>query len=188
MVMRELPSLQQIRFRAVGTTSASHPRKGMHAPYGAPSTDGGDGNLTEMTQYVDDTTTRITDMTYDFRNRRVTTDGEVDYFKKSYYDNLDRVTKSERYDTSEEGNLIARSETLFDDRGRVYQSIRYAVDPDTGDVGNSLTDNTWFDDVGNVIKSLPSGSNLFTKTEYDSLNRPQTRYTGYDLDETGYPG
>ena len=149
--------------------------------------DGGDGNLTEMTQHVDDTTTRVTDMTYDFRNRRVTTDGEVDYFEKSYYDNLDRVVMSERYDTSEEGNLIARSETLFDDRGRVYQSIRYAVDPDTGDVGNSLTDNTWFDAANNVIKSLPSGSQLFTKTEYDSLNRPQTRYTGYDLDETSYP-
>ena len=151
-------------------------------------TDGGDGNLTEMTQHVDGTTFRVTAMTYDFRDRRVTTDGEVDYFEKSYYDNLDRVVMSERYDTSEEGNLIARSETLFDDRGRVYQSVRYAVDPDTGDVGNSLTDNTWFDDAGNVIKSLPSGSSLFTKTKYDSLNRPQTRYTGYDLDETGYPG
>ena len=25
------------------------------------------------------------------------------------------------------------------------------------------------------------------KTECDSLNRPQIRYTGYDLDETGCP-
>ena len=149
--------------------------------------DGGDGNLTEMTQHVDGTTSRVTSLTYDFRNRRVTTDGEVDYFDESYYDNLDRVVKSERYDTSAEGNLIARSETRFDDRGRVYQSIRYAVDPDTGDVGYGLTDNTWFDDASNVIKSLPAGSDLITKTEYDSLNRPQTRYTGYDLEETGYP-
>ena len=150
--------------------------------------DGGDVNLTEMTQHVDDTTTRVTSMTYDFRNRRVTADGEIDYFEKSYYDNLDRVVKSERYNTTSGGNLIGRNETKFDDRGRVYQSIRYAVDPSTGSVGNTLTDNTWFDAAGNVIKSLPSGSDLFTKTEYDSLNRPQTRYTGYDLDETGYPG
>ena len=77
---------------------------------------------------------------------------------------------------------------VFDDRGRVYQTIRYAVDPATGIVGNSLTDNTWFDAATNVIKSLPAGSKLFTKTVYDSLGRPKTRYTGYDLAETGYPG
>ena len=97
------------------------------------------------------------------------------------------MTKSERYDTSGSGHLIARNETKFDDRGRSYRSIRYAVDPSTGTVGHSLTDNTWFDPASNVIKSLPSGSSLFTKTVYDSLNRPETRYTGYDLDETGYP-
>ena len=55
-------------------------------------------------------------------------------------------------------------------------------------MGNSLIDNTWFDPSGNVIKSLPAGSDLFTKTEYDGLSRPTMRYTGYDLDETGYPG
>src|SRR5206468_6664255 len=37
------------------------------------------------------------------------------------------------------GNLIARSETKFDDRGRVYQTIRYAVNVATGIVGNALT-------------------------------------------------
>lgn len=37
--------------------------------------------------------------------------------------------------------------TLFDDRGRVHQTIRYAVDPPTGTVGNSLVDNIWYDSV-----------------------------------------
>eukprot|EP00456_Euglypha_rotunda_P020876 TRINITY_DN180_c1_g1_i14.p1 TRINITY_DN180_c1_g1~~TRINITY_DN180_c1_g1_i14.p1 ORF type:complete len:586 (+),score=81.96 TRINITY_DN180_c1_g1_i14:65-1759(+) len=148
--------------------------------------DGGDGNLTEMTQHVDASTTRVTTMTYDFRNRGITTDGEIDYFQKVYYDNLNRVIKTERYDTTVSGHLIARSETKFDDLSRVYQSIRYAVDPSNGTVGNSLTDNTWFDAAGNVIKSLPAGSSLFTKNVIDSLERTSVRYLGYDLSETSY--
>lgn len=148
----------------------------------------GDGNLTEVTQHVDGTTTRVTSMAYDFRNRNITTDGEVDFFQKVYFDNLNRVVKTERYDTTALGNLIARSETNFDDRGRVFETIRYAVDPNTGDVGDSLTDNSWFDESGNVIKSHPAGSSLFTKTEYDSLGRTSVQYRGYDLAETGYPG
>jgi hypothetical protein len=106
----------------------------------------------------------------------------------STYDNLDRVTKNERFDTTSTGNLIAKSETKFNDRGQVYQTIRYAVDPSTGTVGNSLTDNTWYDAAGNAIKQLPSGSDLFTKTDYDSLGRQSVVYQGYDQDETGYPG
>jgi hypothetical protein len=150
--------------------------------------DGGDGNLTEVTQYVDSSNTRVRSMTYDFRNRQVTTDGEIDYFQKAYYDNLNRTVKTERYDTTASGHLVMRSETEFDDLSRVYQSIRYAVDPSTGTVGNSLIDNTWYDASGNVVKSQPSGSNLFTKTDYDSLGRTSVQYRGYDLSETGYPG
>jgi RHS repeat-associated protein len=53
-------------------------------------------------------------------------------------------------------------------------------------VGNSLTDNTWYDAAGNVIKSLPSGAKLFTKTVYDGLGRRTKQSRGYDLDETAY--
>ena len=83
-------------------------------------------------------------------------------------------------------NLIARSETKFDDRGRVYQTIRYGVDPSTGNVGNALTDNNWFDAAGNLIKQLPAGSKLFTKTSYDGLGRMTKQSRGYDLDESSY--
>lgn len=150
------------------------------------NTDGGDGNLTQETQYVDGSDIRVTAYSYDFRNRQTETDGEIDYFQKNYYDNLDRVTKSERYNTTSGGNLIARSETKFDGLNRVYQSIQYGVDPSSGTVGNSLTSNTWFDESGNTIKSLPAGSDLFTKTTYDSLGRTTKTYKGYDLDETTY--
>ncbi|QDU01709.1 tRNA3(Ser)-specific nuclease WapA precursor [Gimesia chilikensis] len=149
-------------------------------------TAGGDNNLTQQTAYAAASDTRITSFTYDWRNRNVDTDGEIDFFQKFYYDNLDRVTKSERYDTTSVGNLIARSETKFDDLGRVYQTVGYGVDPSTGTVGNSLTNNTWYDPAGNAIKQLPSGSDLFTKNSFDSLGRSTAQYIGYDLDETSY--
>jgi len=148
--------------------------------------DGGDNNLTKQTQHVDATTTRVTTHTYDWRNRRTDTDGELDYYEKTYYDNVDRTTKNERYDTTVNGNLVARSETKHDDRGRVYQSIRYGVNPSTGAVGNSLTDNAWYDPAGNTIKALPAGSKLFTKNVYDGLGRRTKQYQGFDIDETAY--
>lgn len=95
------------------------------------------------------------------------------FYEKRTYDNLDRVTRVDRHDTTSGGNLIARSEMKYDDRGRVYQSVRYGVDPRTGTVGNSLTDNSWFDDAGNAIKQQPAGSKLFTKTQCDSDAIPQ---------------
>jgi RHS repeat-associated protein len=149
-------------------------------------TAGGDGNLTQVTQYVDATTTRVTSYTYDFRNRRLTTDGEVDYFQKLMYDNLDRVITVERYNTTAGGTLIGRSETKFDDLGRVYQTIRYAVNPSTGAVGNSLTDNQWYDAAGNDMKTLPAGAKFAAKTTYDGINRPLIRYLGYNLSDTTY--
>lgn len=142
-------------------------------------TAGGDGNLTERTLYVNATDMRVTMFTYDFRSRLVTTDGELDYFEKNDYDNLNRKIKVERYDTGAAGPLIARSEALFDDRGRVYRTIRHGVNPSTGVVGQALTSNTWYDAANNTIQSLPEGSKLFTKTIYDGLNRPKTIYSGY---------
>tara|TARA_R110002111_G_scaffold164386_3_gene230587 strand:+ start:42527 stop:48934 length:6408 start_codon:yes stop_codon:yes gene_type:complete len=147
---------------------------------------GGNNNRTKQTQYATASDTRVTLLTYDWRNRNIDTDGEIDYFQRLYYDNLDRITKTERYDTTSAGNLIARSETKYDDLDRVYQTIQYGVDPSTGTVGNSLTDNTWYDAASNVIKELPAGSDLFTKQVYDSLERLTTVYQAYDLDETSY--
>ena len=60
------------------------------------------------------------------------------------------------------------------------------MNPATGTVGNTLTDNIWFDAASHAIKSLPSGSKEFTKTTFDSLGRPIVSYKGYDLDETTY--
>ncbi|NBR87751.1 MAG: hypothetical protein EBS84_19395 [Proteobacteria bacterium] len=147
---------------------------------------GGDGNLTAQTAYVDDASTRVTQYTYDFRNRRTAEQGEVDYYAAYTYDNLDRTIKTERRNTNASGNLIAKNETNYDNRGRVYQTVAYGVNPSTGAVGNALTSNTWFDDVGNVIKQLPAGSGLFQKSEYDGLNRMTVQYSAYDTGESSY--
>ena len=147
---------------------------------------GGDGNLTQVTQHIDALTTRVTSYLYDWRDRRTATDGEIDLYETVCYDNLNRVLRSDRRDTTANGNLIARSETLYDDQSRVYRSLRYGVDPTTGTLGNVLTDNSWYDAGGHLIKNQPSGSKLFSKTTYDSLGRSVASYTGYDLDETAY--
>ena len=70
---------------------------------------GGDGNLTQQTQHVDASTARVTSFTFDWRNRRTDMDGEIDFYEKVTYDNLDRATKTERYDATANGNLIARA-------------------------------------------------------------------------------
>lgn len=149
-------------------------------------TAGGDNNLTKQTQYATASNTRVTSYSFDWRNRNTDTDGEIDFFQKVYYDSLDRITKTERYDTTSVGNLTECSETKFDDLGRIYQTIMYGVDPSTGSVGNSLTDSTWYDAAGNVIKQLDAGSDLFKKHAYDSLERRMLTYLAYDLDETSY--
>jgi RHS repeat-associated protein len=146
------------------------------------------------------TTLRVTDFCHDFRGRTVAIDGELDLFQCNTFDNLDRVIRSERYDTrgpcacecpsssssssssssAAPGPLIAKSETLFDARDRVYRTVRYGVDPATGTIGHSLTDNAWYDESGHVLAVRPAGSDLFTKTAFDSLGRAILQYTGFN--------
>jgi RHS repeat-associated protein len=147
---------------------------------------GGDDNLTQMTQYVDATTTRVTTFLYDWRDRRTATDGEVDFYEQLCFDNLGRVIHTDRRDTTATGNLVERVVTAYDDRGRVYQAVRYGVDPTTGIVGNALTDNTWYDAAGKVLKSQSAGSQSFTKSVYDGVGRVTTQYTGYNLTDSSY--
>ena len=105
-------------------------------------------------------------------NRREAIDGELDFYQTDKYDNLSRVIKTERYDTDLNGNLVSRNKTKYDARGRVWRRTRFEVNSSTGAVGNLLKDNTWYDPAGNVIKQLPAGSKLFTKTVYDGVGRP----------------
>ena len=68
----------------------------------------GDGNLTRVTAYPSATDTRVTSFGYDFRDGRTSTDGEIDVYEAYPYDNLDRLTLTERRDTANGGTLIGK--------------------------------------------------------------------------------
>ncbi|MEA2736293.1 MAG: hypothetical protein QOE14_2744 [Humisphaera sp.] len=149
--------------------------------------DGGDGNLTQVTDYAAATDTRVTTYGYDWRGRRLSEDGEVDLYLQHTYDNLDRVIRTDQRNTIAAGNLVRRSETMYDDRGGVFRQIRYAVDPASGFVGNALTSDTWRDASGNIIKHIEAGAGKrFTKTRYNGMGWITATYTGYDATESGH--
>lgn len=142
-----------------------------------------DGLLTKVTSPVDANSgnDRVVEYRYDWRDRQtqtITTDGTNTFRVEHTYDNLDRITMSVEKRTGSPDVLIAKNETEFDDRGRVYRTKRWGVDND-GDPTNDLMDNTWYDQEANVLKSLPAGSEAFTKTTYDAIGRPAARYVGY---------
>ena len=146
----------------------------------------GDGHVTRETRFVSDTEPRVTTFGYDGRGRLIDTAGEENLFERRTLDNLGRVTRTERFDGSAAGRRLARGETLYDERGRVYATKRYSVNVNTGAVGPALTDQTWYDAAGHAVKSLPAGAKLFTKTVFDGLGRPTRSHLGYDPAETAY--
>ena len=158
---------------------------------GCSSCGSGGEQLTLDIQYVNATTTRITEYFYDWRGRKefdippADDDGRTVY-TRTHYDNLDRVVRTEEYHEQTVGDdiLIARTENFIDDRGHTYHTRRYAVNAATGEVGHYLASYTWFDAAGNPIKQQAPGKRSFTKTVYDSLGRGIKQYVGYDLSES----
>lgn len=112
--------------------------------------------------------------------------GPENSWSGSTYSNLNQLTEQVSRNGSAAAVLLSKNVTDYDNRGRVYRTTTWAVNPSTGALGNSLVSNTWYDQGGNVIKSLPAGSSLFSKTMYDILGRATSQYTGYDLDESTY--
>ena len=141
---------------------------------------GGDGNLSKLTQYVDATESRVTINRYDYRDRRTSTDGEIDFWEGYTLDNLDRVIRVDQRNTTSNGKLVRRSDTNYDSRGRAYRTLRYAVKPETGKVGRALANNTWFDPAENVVKQSLAGVGAFTKSSYDGTNRVTAKYLTFN--------
>ena len=160
---------------------------------------GGDGHLTRTRLFLADTvpptpgTARTTDMTYDFRGRRLATDGEMDFYESYLSDNVGRVLAVERRDTDASGNLFARTETRFDARGRVYESRTYGIDPANPPAANvdwetvpKVSALTWYNATGSVIKRRNQEGAGFEKMTYDSLGRTSRSAITIDASETGY--
>ena len=135
-----------------------------------------DGNLTQLTQYVDANTARVTTYGYDWRDRRVTlatTDGTTGtaYLTQNTLDNLGRIIVVDRFYTPAAAPLRSwpGARTSYDSLGRAYQNLTYAVDPTTGTVGVALVDNTWYDAAGHVDQvAARRRENLYQ----DGLRRP----------------
>jgi hypothetical protein len=147
---------------------------------------GGDGKPSKISLPVDanGSNDRDTDLLYDFRNRLTTStvhDGIRSYITLTQHDNLDRTVLTAVYHDSyssgsPDSNLITRSTTDFDDRGRPYGSKTYA---DTGSELTAQKSFRWYDAAGNLLRSEGAGSRAFTVNRFDGINRQIASFTGY---------
>lgn len=161
---------------------------------------GGLSNVTRETAHVDAQTKRHTSYLYDSRGRRVIEDGEETHYVEMVYDNLDRVIERKQRNATSSGNLIGRSEALYDNRGREFETRTYSVDPTTGDIGQALKGENYYDSAGNLVQAVQPGSGVVrTWTTYDNLGRAIVHKRGYyvtwmapaepvvvDIEETEY--
>ncbi len=174
--------------------------------YDGGSVDGGnvgDDTLTKVTQIPGGSNAdRVTAMRYDWRDRLVlthegvTSDTTVNSpITLCVFDNLDRCVGKGIYDGDGQNinslNLgtvdstlsaqrRAYQDTLFDDRGNVYEVRQYSVEQEwsgtAGTKGNYLTTSMWYDNRGNLIKQRNPGG-LNQKMVYDGASRETKRYT-----------
>lgn len=144
----------------------------------------GNGLLTSETRPVDDTSAndQITEYAYDYRTLLVQTTRKdavstaQDLITAYTYNNFGYITQTDFYHTSvAAGNLRGRTKDYWDNLGRIYKSERYGV-ASNGTVGNAIRSESWRDVNGNVIKQLNQGSEAFSKTVYDGMNRPIENY------------
>jgi YD repeat-containing protein len=162
----------------------------------------GDSTLTQVTAFLDSsgTNTRVNQMYYDWRDRMVATKSGVQTTEATTVhrpityqdlDNLGQATASYRYDgdgvtvsissgvvsAPSSSYLRAKSETAYDDQGRVYQTTTWSVDQSSGTVSstNKLVNNIWYDRRGDAIKTSAPGG-LVSKSVYDGAGRVSVSY------------
>ena len=99
---------------------------------------GRDGNLTSTWAWVDGSTNRQTQIAYDFRNRQSSVTGEENSYSDTTYDNLNRPLVRQTRNGSAAATLLSKSQTDYDNRGRVVRTTNWAVDPNTGVIGVPL--------------------------------------------------
>jgi hypothetical protein len=132
------------------------------------------------------------------------TDGEIDFYETREYDNQNRLTRSERWNTYKPtgsssssssssasgglGNLISREDAKYDLSGRVYRSTKYGVDPITGIVGNGLNTDRWFDGREELWKQQNPGASTYERSFYDGVRRLMKSYTAYYDSDPLQPG
>jgi RHS repeat-associated protein len=148
----------------------------------------GNGTVTSSIAYASGTVSYTTTNTYDYRNRLITTLGPDSVLTNITLDNLGRATQTETYangSITPTANLRSRVQLDYDERGQVYRSTSWQVDPVYGIVGNNLVTNRWYNARGLMAKEA-SPSGLFSKVSYDGLGRVTSSWRSTDSAETLY--
>ena len=143
--------------------------------------DDGNGLLTKRTQYVQDSATDKRETTYQhhFKGYMLVETRPTAPHALHKVDNMGRRTFTGLYSSatgldptddpdSLATNRIGLSSTEYDALGRAWRTSRYEVDSSDGSEDDSLNSDTWYDEVGRVIKR--DGEQL-AKTVYDRLGR-----------------
>ena len=161
----------------------------------------GDGNLTGSTEHLGGSSSpRVVTYYYDWRDRPVAeedggsavpADGTHRPIFYTAFDNLGEALTVDRYDgdgvavTTTAGvparpdgaRLRARMTAEYDERGRVFASHIYDVDPTSGAVGGAVrNDSAWYDRRGNLAKSSDR-TGLVTKYQNDGGDRLATVFS-----------
>ncbi|MCC6228391.1 MAG: hypothetical protein IT432_04100 [Phycisphaerales bacterium] len=140
---------------------------------------------------------RITTYTNDVRGRPVIITNPDKPHVLNLFDNLGRVTARGLYSstgsltlssdpTSVAGSRLDLSETLYDERGRVWKTIAHKIDVGDGSDDDTLVGLTWYDPEGRTIKSSSPGG--LSKTQYDRLGRTTHQWVLAKTDDTNYAG
>ncbi|MFZ2873610.1 MAG: RHS repeat-associated core domain-containing protein [Phycisphaerales bacterium] len=120
---------------------------------------------------------RSTLFTYDYRGRLLMQQNPAAPHAMFTYDDAGNTLAAGGYTTlpgswsdptSTASNRVSLSETVYNSRGQVRQTVRHKIDPADGSDDDTLTSSRWYDGAGRVIKA--SGESL-TKTAYDALGR-----------------
>ncbi|HEX2837179.1 MAG TPA: RHS repeat-associated core domain-containing protein, partial [Phycisphaerales bacterium] len=156
----------------------------------------GNSHATTRTAFVENSTTdrRDTTYAYDYRGRAILVTNAQAPHSLMKYDNRGRTTTVAQYSsasglsassdpTSVSTNRVARGDTAFDARGRVYKTTRHEINQSTGASSSTLDSKTWYDAVGRTLKV--QGTAL-AKTEYDRIGRTRRSFTLGKTDDSGY--
>ena len=150
----------------------------------------GEGHVVKRFEHVDSdlktaSSTRVTTYAYDHRGRNTLTFEPGGVYSISTYDNLDRITETERKVTAS-AVLLAKSKTHYDEWSRSWAQETYGV-TQTGGQGRPQRTETWYDREGRVIKVRSRGGDnsggVFQKTDFDALGRVEKSYLSFDLAE-----
>ncbi|MBX3356719.1 MAG: hypothetical protein KF724_13575 [Phycisphaeraceae bacterium] len=156
----------------------------------------GNGLLTSATEHVDESTTRVTEFTYDWRDRLVLTESPLAPHSAQLYDNLDRVVASASFSTlpgsvpssfdGADATRVSLQRITYTQRGLVARS-EVAIDPTEDDAGQAfLSTNQWYDEVGRTV-GVWAPNSPGRKTTFDGLGRPVVEFVT-DRGDDSSPG